>query len=264
MTIQLPFCVEPLALGTVTTGNERANRLAAYLDEEKDAGMVWQSTGNANLWIRGNFGSAKPIDFVSLLSANALPGTTIRIRLGDTQAEVDGTADYDSGVLPFISPSIIRDDGYYNSHHQLPSVQTKQWWRIDIAGHTGDFEAATLVMGKRITPARYYDRGFEYGVEDMGGMSFGTYGVVSEEDGIVLRTLKFKLSWITEAEWETMFRPLVERIGQRGFLFWCFDPEPTVYRQAKTYMGPTTRMPSVVSGSKPGTFGLEFSITSPY
>jgi hypothetical protein len=264
MAIQLPFCVEPLALGTITTGNERANRLATHLDEEKDAGMVWQSNGNGNLWVRGDLGSAKAIDFVSLLAANAQPGTTIRVRLGDSQAEVDGTADYDSGALLLNSTSNTRDDGLYHSHLELPSVQTKQWWRIDIGGHTGDFEASTLVLGKKLTPARFYDRGHEYSIEDMGGLSFGTYGVLSEEDGIVLRALKFRLSWLTKTEWETLFRPIYERTGQRAFLFWCFDPEPTVNRQSETYFGPTIRTPAVVAGVKPGTFGLEFAITSPY
>lgn len=264
MPIQLPFCVDPLPLGVIVTGNERSNRVASNLGLFKDFGMVWQSTGNANLWVRGDFGSAKAVDFISLLSANALPGTTIRVRLGDTQAEVDGVADYDSGVLPFISPSISRPDGLYSSHLELPSLQTKRWWRIDIAGHTGDFEVSSLVMGKMLTPARFYDRGHEYGIEDMGALSFGRYGVDDEQDGIVLRTLKFRLSWLTKAEWETMFRPIFERNGQRGMMLWCFDPEATASRQAETYFGNVTRTPSVVAGVRPGTFGIEFSITSPY
>lgn len=264
MAIKLPICVVPLPLGTITTGNERSNFPASHLDLEQDAGMVWKSNGNGGLYVRGDFGIARNVDFVALMSANATSSTTIRVRLGDTQAEVDGTADYDSGALPFISPAITNPSGIYHSHLELPSVQNKQWWRIDIGGHTGDFQASTLVMGQRITPSRYYDQGYGFGIDDLGTLQFGQTGVVNEEYGIILRTLRFRLSWLTEAEWEQTFRPILEGRGQRGFLYWCLDPEPHQYRQNKTYLGPTQKTPSVVASQKAGTYAIEFEVTSPY
>ncbi len=264
MPIQKPAFTIPVALGTITTGNERTNRLASNLALHKDAGMVWQSNGNSNLWVRCNFGSAKAINYVSLMSANALPGTTIRVRLGDTQAEVDGTADYDSGAVAFISPSITRDDGLYNSHLDIPATYTKQWVRIDIGGHTGDFEASSLVVGLRRIMNRFYDRGFEMGVEDLGSFEFGNQGVVAEEDGVIIRSLGFKLSWMSEAEFETNFRPFMEQMGMRGFIHCCFDPDPTAYRQAKTYFGRLAKQPTVVNSVLPLSYAKEFVIHSPY
>ncbi|MEA3044592.1 MAG: hypothetical protein QOH47_2430 [Sphingomonadales bacterium] len=237
MAIALPFAVIPTPLGTVTSGNELAAKPASFLGQFKAPGLTWKSSGSSSLWVRGNFGSAKPVDFVSVMQANAIAATTIRVRLGDTQAEVDGTADYDSGVLPFISPSITRTDGLYHSHLELPSVQTKQWWRIDIASHTGDFEASMLVMGQKLTPANWYNPGWARGTEDLGAIDFTRWGIADEQDGLIWRTLSFRLGWLSEADYETKFGPMEEALGKRGVVLWCFDPTSGVYRQRKTYFG---------------------------
>jgi len=260
---RLPFAVIPTPLGTVATGNEAAGFNALHLGEFLDIGMTWKSSGNANLWIRGDFGAAKAIDFVGMVSANAQPGTTIRIRLGDTQAEVDGTADYDSGALPFISPAVTREDGLYHAHHELPSLQSERWWRIDIGGHTGDFQAAKLVLGQKVEPARFYSSGFEFGLEDLGSISMGRWGVPEIEDGLIFRSLNFKLGWIEKAEFEAKWRPLARKLGLRNVALWCFDPTADAYRQDNTYFGWIKENPFAIGGeNKPGTFSHEFSIRS--
>ena len=260
--IQKPFFVIPLPLGTITTGNEKASNPALHLGILAQIGMTWRSTGNGSLYVRGDMGSAKAIEFVSMLSANALSGTTIRVRLGDTQAAVDGTASYDSGAQPFISPSISREDGLYHSHLELPSTQTRRWWRIDIAGHTGDFEASAVVMGKKITPSRFYDKGWGFGVDDLGDIDINRFGVVSEEMGVIFREVEFKLSWVTEAEYETQFRPMIEKLGKRGLVYCCFDPEPSAYRQSRTYFGWFKDPPFTQSALKPRYFSKEYKIRS--
>ncbi len=251
MAIQKPFAVIPHPLGTIATGNERASRPALHLNEFKDAGMIWQSSGNADLWARGDFGAAKAVDFVSLISTNAQAGTTARLRLGDSQAEVDGSADYDSGAQVIITPSITREDGKYVWHWELPSVQTKQWWRIDIGSHTGDFEAAALVMGQKLQFADFYNTlGFGFGLEDMGNVEFGRYGVNAEEGGRKMRTLEMEFGWMSDSDRATKFQPLRDKLGTTGVALWCFDSEATVQRQDKTYFGWLQRPPFF----KPSTF----------
>ena len=258
----LPFILVPHPLPSFATGNERTEKPALHLGQFKHIGMTWRSSGNANLWVRGDFGQDRLVDFISVLQSNALPGTTIRVRLGTTQAQVDGTAPYDSGALPFISPAITREDGLYHSHLQIGSPITARWWRIDIGGHTGDFEAAKLIMGKRVTPARYYDRNFEFGVQDLGSIDFGRWGVAEEEEGLIFRTCTFKLSWITGAEYEGSWRPLIEKVGRRQPVLLCFDPEATSSRQAKTYFGTFREPPFATAGAKPGTYAQEYSLLS--
>lgn len=263
MPIELPFAVRPAKLASITTGNALASRPVSNLGLLSYPSMTWKSSGNLNLWARGSFPSAKEIDFVSMVQANALPGTTIRVRLGTTQAQVDGvSAPYDSTALPFISPAMTREGGLYHSHLAIGAVQSATWWRIDIGGHTGDFEAAGLVMGKRLTPTRFYDRDFEYGFEDLGGLDINRLGIVAETPGITLQTLLFKLAWTTEAEYFEEFRPMLISLATRGVSYWCFDPEPTAFRQDKTFLGFFARMPFAKGGPKPRTFEIEFLIRS--
>lgn len=237
MPIQRPFAVIPHPLGTVTTGNERANRPAIHLNEFKNPGMVWQSNGNTSLLVRGNFGSAKAVDYVSLVSTNALVGTTARIRLGDTDVEVNGVADYDSGNQVIRTPAITREDGKYNWHWELPSTFTKQWFQLDIASHTGDFQAAALVLGQKQQFADFYNPDFEFGMEDMGKIDWGRYGVVEDVGGIKMRTLDMNFGWMSESDRATKFQPLRDKLGKTGVALWCFDSDPTIERQDKTYFG---------------------------
>jgi hypothetical protein len=116
-------------------------------------------------------------------------------------------------------------------------VQTRRWWRIDIGGHTGDFEASMAILGQRLIPANYYSPGWSMGVEDLGNVEITRWGIPAEEDGLIFRSLSFRLGWMSEVDFETKFRPLSEKLGKRGVALWCFDPSPSPYRQAKTYLG---------------------------
>ena len=186
----------------------------------------------------------------------------MRLRLGTTQAEVDGSAPYDSTALAFINPSITRDDALYHSHLELGSVQSYRWWRIDITGHTGDFQAADLVLGKKVEPSRFYNLDFEYGVRDLGDINFSRFGVLDIDPGITMRTIALTLAWQTEAEFEASFRPMIEKLGRRGIVYLCFDPEPTTYRQARTYMGVFDKPPFARGVRKPRTFSQDYALTS--
>lgn len=264
MAIRKPIFVVPLDLGTVVTGNAVGGHSVRHLGRFKDIGLTWKTDGASNVWARGQFDAAQRIDFAAMPSANALPDTQIRLRLGTSQAEVDGgSAPYDSGAVDFISPAITRDDGLYHSHLELPSVETGvTWWRIDITGHTGDFEAAFLVLGEKAEPSRFYNHDFQDGIDDLGSLAFTAWAVPDEEDGVVLRTKEFTLGWQTKAEMEATFRPMMERLGTRGMVYLCFDPEANTYRQANTYFG-TMRKPPIARGHrKPLTFSQDFQILS--
>lgn len=264
MAIQKPFVVEPLSLGTVTTGNEKTNRKALNLGRFENQGKVWETTGAANVWARGDFGSAKEVDFIALLSTNATATTTARLRLGDTQAEVDGTADYDSAAQVIRTPAIDHWSGLYHWYWELPSLQTKQWWRLDIGSHTGDFQAMALVMGKRNQFAEFYNHtsGISFGQEDTGSIEFGRFGVNSREDGIKMRTLGMEFGWMNPND-RRKFQQMRDRIGQTGMAYYCFDGEPTIDRQENQYFG-WQRRPLVIQPTTfaQDRFGLQVDILS--
>jgi len=259
----LPILVVPIDLGTIISGNARSNRGVGNLNRLKYPGMTWKSDGNSNVWARGSLAEVTAIDFCAIIAATAQAGTTYRLRLGTTQAEVDGeSAPYDSGALTLVDPARPRDDGLYHSHLELAEVENASWWRIDIAGHTGDFEAAGLVLGQRQSTARYYDQDFEYGHEDLGSLDIARNGVVAETPGAVLRTLLFRLAWLSEAEYFTMFEPVLRRYGKRAVIYWCLDPESGPYRQHKTYLGYFERSPFARGNQRPREFTMEVLIRS--
>lgn len=237
MAIEKPFLVLPLALSNITTGNAKTNRPATHLGLPQYSGMRWESTGNTNLWVRGQFTGTQAVNFMSLMAANALPGTTIRLRLGTTQAQVDGTAPYDSGDLTLISPARTRADGRYHSHLEIPTIQNASWWRIDIGGHTGDFSASALIMGEKRNPARFYNRDRAIGFEDLGALEIARNGVVAETPGVVLRTLAFRMQWISNEEWFSTWAPIAATKGKRQLVFIAFDPEATERRQDLSFLG---------------------------
>jgi len=232
----MPFFVVPLPLGTITTGNELSTNLAMHLNEFDAAGMTWKTSNNTNVFVRGDFGAYQSLDFCAMLGANAISATTLRLRLGDTQTEVDGTADYDSGAGAFISPSISRADGLYWSHKEF-AAQSERWWRVDIGSHTGAFEASMLILGKKLTPSNWYSPGWGFGINDKAKVDINRFSLVDRTPGDRLRVLKFTLGWISELEMETMWRPFDEAIGNSQPVFVCFDPTANAYRQGRSYFG---------------------------
>lgn len=260
--IQKPIFVDPLPLGAIAVSSAQAGHAASALGRLETMGLTWRSSGTGAIWARGMFETAQAVDFLAIVSANAQPGTTYRLRLGATQAEVDGAAPYDSGALPFISPAITRDDGLYNSFLRLPAPANTLFWRIDIDGHIGAFEAGGIVMGKVIEPTRFYDRDFERGIEPLGGVDINRFGVPSATPGITLRTLLFTLSWLGEAEYEDTFAPLTYKLGTSLPLYCCFDPAETSWRQSRTYLGFLGRAPFARGSAKPRTMAMELQISS--
>ena len=51
-------------------------------------------------------------------------------------------------------------------------------------------------------------------------------------------------------------------LGTTGVVFSCFDPEPTVNRQARTYMGRFAKAVGARGRPKPGIMGQDFQIES--
>lgn len=260
-TIRKPFMVLPLAPVALASGNEKASRPLSHAFEFKNPGMVWETTGASGIYARGDLGSARDIDFLALLATNAVAGATFRLRLGTSQAEVDGTAPYDSGTLPIHTiagsgASLVLDfasETYYanelpalaHSHLEIAPARSFRWFRIDIGGHSGDFRCMDVIIGKKMEFADFYNGadGLAYGSEDLGEIRLGNYGVAEELDGILLRTLDMNFGWMSDANRKSMFQPMVKGLGLRGAVYVCVDPEPTVDRNDKTYFGWLRELP---------------------
>ena len=233
MAVTLPFAVVPTPF-TVFNSSEIASRPASHLAEFDSIGMIWRSeAGDNNHFVYGDFGSAQEIDFVSLVHANAVSGTTWRFLLGNASSLASPT--YSTAYGPFINPSITRADGLYSSHHEFTAASGRYF--LFQVTNSGPFEAAKLIIGKKVTPATFYTPGWGQGVEDMGDVDVGRYGIADETPGRILRSLQMRLGWLSESDFETKFRALVEKLGKRRPALWCLDPTANAYRQARTYYG---------------------------
>lgn len=261
-----PILCRPLDLGTIASGNQRAGTPAQHLGRHKAAGLVWRSDGAANVWARGQLPAGSVVDFFALLNTNAIDATRVRLRLGTSQAEVDGAADYDSGSVPIAVTTVPAEDAALATRHALLELDTPvpaTWWRIDVTSHSGDFEAGFMVAGTKIEFDRFYDNtGHGFGARDLGKVEMSNWGVMDETPGKVLPTIDFTLSWLSEAEVEQSVRPLMRQIGVRQPVYCCFDPTSTAYRDTRTYFGPLQKALQTAGVRKPKTYSMEFSLIS--
>jgi len=234
----VPIFVRPLPLvGFYSVANQITSNPATNLGEFQYGGMTWRSSGPTGLSMTIDLGSAQTVDFVAMLGASALAGTTIAINMGATQANAEsGAPSFTTGAQPFISPSTTGRT-LYNSFAQFGSAQTFQWLNFSIAGHTGDFEAAFLVVGKVVQPSMYYEPEWEAGPLDLSTITIARNGVPEIAPGQIQRTIGFTLGWQTEAEFQTQMQPLVNAVGKVNPVYLAFDPAATTYRQDRTYFG---------------------------
>lgn len=228
-----PFFVEPRPFTVLNASAGPADRPASHLAEFKYVGMVWQST--AAPFVTMDFGSAVTVDHVSLLNTNAQPGTQIYVAFGTSEAQAIGGSPAFAVSDTLISPAVTGRDRYHGFLSFAP--QTYRYMVMSILSHTGTFEASILAAGQRISPASYYEPEWEAGAEDLGTLAYGRNTVPEIADGATLRRIGFTLGWMTEAEHDLTFQPLLQRLGRRGSVLCCFDPAATVYRQGRTYFG---------------------------
>lgn len=237
MASSIPFFVVPIDLSThfYAVQNERSTNPWVNATEYQFAGMTYRSNGNSPapaLYL--DFGQATQIDFVGLLGANAIPTTEWRVYGADVLATIDTIQQFNSSSVPFIAPATT-GRALYNSF--LEPMQARRAWEIQITVHTGDFEAAFLVMGKKVSPSRWYDPEWEAGPDDQSTISFTRQGVPDIAPGRMLRKVKFTMSWLTEDEYESSILPMLLAAGKTNPIYCCFDPAATTYRQSRTYFG---------------------------
>jgi hypothetical protein len=232
-----PIFVKPLPFTVSAYGNQLTSNPASSLGEFQYPGVTWKSSGNTNLYVVVDLGAAQTVDFVAMLASNALAGTAFTITMDTTSAgAIGGSPAYSSGAQTFISPATT-GRALYNSYFAFPSAQTYRYLAIQITGHTGDFEASFLVIGTQISVTRYYETQWESCVLDLSQVTDNRNGVSELAYGAVWRQLQFTLGWLTESEWETSILPLLLACGKTEPLYCCFDPDPTTYRQNRTYFG---------------------------
>jgi hypothetical protein len=240
-----PFFVVPHPLGTfAVVSNEVDGAFGSHLGQHAYRGLVWRTVDltATQAWVVGDFGAARSVDFCALLGVNANSATRLRLNLGDTQAQVNAGGGsglpYTSGAQLALSPGPFASlDSTFAWHWNLGETQTRRWWGINVTNHDQVFQAAKLVLGEKITVDTYYETEHDRGYDDTGSIAFTRLGVPEINAGIRMKTIRFRMGWLTESEIETKILPMIGRVGRSKPLLLCFDPEPTAYRSQRTYFG---------------------------
>jgi hypothetical protein len=234
-----PFFVKPLAFAVAGVSTELTANPAAHLAEFKFPAMTWKTasiTGTTASVVL-DLGSLQQVDFVGIIGANAQAGTKYEIQMDNTNTTLLGASPtYRSGTLDFISPAVT-GRALYHSHLEISPAQTRRYVAIVISAHAGAFEASTIVVGKKVSVAKYYETEWETGPLDLSNVSESRNGVPDEAAGVVWRQKSFTLGWLSESEWETSISPLLMSLGKTEPVYCCFDPDATTYRQGRTYFG---------------------------
>lgn len=232
----LPFFLEPLPFTVASASAGPANRPASHLAEFKYAGMVWQSNAASEHIVTIDFGAAVTFDHVCLLNTNAQADTRMWIGCGTSAAQASGGSPAFSTAPALLIDPAQTGRSFWHGYRTF-APQTFRYLALRTDSHSGVFEASILAVGRRISPASYYESEWEAGPEDLGNFALSRNGVADQASGSVLRRLGFTLARLTEAEHDLTIQPLLQRLGRSGSVLCCFDPEETVYRQGRTYFG---------------------------
>lgn len=179
------------------------------LNDEK--GLVWRT---ANL--TGNYITAQldgsVIDTVAIVGSNLIAGNTVRFRLGNTQAAVEGSSAAIDVTIGLAAGTA--DTNQALLFHKLTTPAAHGFLRIDFTAASNPdtfLEFSRLVVGKSVI-CDGVSAGVEFGYDNQ---------TVSSLDREATKPMwKFTVSGFTEATYWSLWHPLLKVLGdKRGFLF---------------------------------------------
>lgn len=218
------------AAAIVTVGSEATDMPASNLQTMQPS-EVWRVTDTGNAYVTIDFGSATTFNVIFLGHTNADTNTTWRIRGGDTEAEVNGTADEDTGSIDLWPGSAdLSDWPTTPAFKYLSSAWTERWVRIDITNiSTSYFEAGRLFIANAWQPATnmLYNTQFPSWHEDVQRVYSHGGGVYPAIRSRYLRTSFTVRS--TQADILGNAHELGITQGVSEDVLFVFDPAETVY-----------------------------------
>ena len=229
---------------TVTPLNASSTALGAVANMANDyAGVIWQSTVEANPAFTIDLGADTLIDTIMLFGLELAPTATMVRVLGSTAAAGSGfgSPTATDGPVALYAGSAVPTNGkgvfYWTAPAGWPAVRY-----LMIQGQTGSgsyaLRVSRFVVGKRIQLSRNFGFGAALGVRDLGALDFSRRGVLLRTRGVRLRTVSLTFSSIRKDEAEAQVRPLLEQIGNTDMVALCTDPTADTQRQNRCSYGP--------------------------
>ena len=210
--------------------NSASTTPTTYLQND-EPGLVWRTTGASSNYVTVQL-AAGSLNVISLAGTNLVAGDTIRIRLGNSQASVEGssapvdrTATIAAGT-PQNGTSFVID--------KLSSPVTYTFARIDFTSVAGSYvEVSRLILGSAIVTD---------GIDVNAEFTFDNQTVNRLDPYHSKPTWKISLSGFKDAqfwnEWGDTLRSISKKIG------FLFVPDLTSsYVQQQTIFGYVTAIP---------------------
>lgn len=236
------FC-QPLPITYVSSSTLTVAEPKNMTNDEP--GMVWRSSSLSPAYVVFSFATAS-VDTIALVGNNVRSSGTMRVRIGTTAAQVNGTAPFDqtfsawSGIAPV-------DDAI--SMFLLSAPVTGSFIRIDFsdAGNpAGYFQCCRLVIGKRVTNAGI-DIGHEEVFDDTSGIE-DAYGAVTIDKYGIRQQHKITISHVKEEEYYASWRPFLASVGMSKFFLYA-ERTDDPYQQHKTFFVRNSAQPKRVNTS---------------
>ncbi|KQN09959.1 hypothetical protein ASE85_03245 [Sphingobium sp. Leaf26] len=202
-----------------------------------DPGLVYRST-NITPYFTVQSQCPTPIDVIALVGTNLRNRDMVRIRVGASQAEVDGAAPVDF-TMPAWS-GMKADAMAAKTILRLPTPVMGKFVRVDIdaTGIPGSYvQIQRLVIGSAadqiaITPNA------EVGIAD-GSVSYDTAGITSWDKYAKTQTFKATFSYLKEKPFRQKWLPLLAKAGNSSAILFVPDYElksnPNMLRDSQNF-----------------------------
>jgi hypothetical protein len=192
-------------------GHADAGHPSSHLAEFDTIGMTWKTSSAAAAHHRRRFRLGKdgrvPVD----------AERQCRLRSDDPAADGhdERRQQLRQRVHDLRQSRITRDDGLYHSHFELPSAQTYRYFAVEHE-RADRVRSAALVLGAKVTPANYYSPGWEIGRRGSRGYRCRPLWCGRRDPGPDHADAQLPAGVDVGGDFETKFRPLVERSASGG------------------------------------------------
>lgn len=188
-----------------------------------------------------DLGSAQAINLIWLGYTNASSTATWRIRAASTQSALTTSPGYDSGLMTHWPSSHAST---WERTHALKwlgsSLQTYQWWRIDIADASnteGVYRAGRLYLTNAFQPSNNAKYGVALSIIEQARRTESLGGEVHPRLAARRQAQDFTIEHLTKAEMLGVFYKYLRKRGVSQDILVILDPEETTYLLEYTVYG---------------------------
>ena len=209
---------------------------------KKQPKELWDANADSSVWIELDRGSEHPISLVSLLFTNLTSSATWRVRVGTTQAEVQGgSAAIDSGTVT--AWASIDIDSWARRHTLYRFTQGNyRWLRIDLDDATNPdntIRAGRLFCSAEWRSTLHMHAGASLGHEENTRVRFGADGSTRfKRTTERVQVHRYTIGYLTEDEALDNYYEIQRRRGASEDVLSVMDPDSTDHLHKYICYGP--------------------------